>query len=86
MWYRISASKMEDTTRKVLETIATNLVRHHLLSLELNKPSDQDVAHGVSRIMKDIERQHGSITKAALSTKDVNLKPLVDASISKLKW
>lgn len=77
---------MEGTTRKALEGIATSLVRNHLLKTSLNKPREQDVILGVNRVMKEIEREHGSITKAALNSPDVSLKPIVESSIAKLKW
>ena len=86
MWYRLSVSTMEETTRKVMESLATNLVRNHLLKLSLNKPREQDVVLGVKRVMKEIERQHGSITNAALNSPEINLRPIVEASISKIKW
>ncbi len=86
MWYRLSTSVMEDTTRKAMESLATNLVRNHLLKLYLNKPQEQDVVLGVNRVMKDIEQQHGSITKAALNSPTISLKPIVEASISKIQW
>lgn len=86
MWYRLSVSTMEDTTRKVMESLATSLVRDLLLKNSLNKPREQDVVLGVKRVMKEIEREHGSVTKAALNSPDISLKPIVEASISKIKW
>lgn len=77
---------MEDTTRKVMESLATNLVRARIMKETLNKPSEDEVIHGVKRVMKDIEREHGSINRAALDSPDVSLKPVVEASISRIKW
>jgi len=86
MWYRFSALSMEESTRKILESLATTAVRKRLISSELIKPSEQDVTLGVRRVMKDIEREHGSITKAALSSPSANLKPIVDEIMTKIKW
>lgn len=86
MWYRLSITSMESTTRKVLESLATSLVREHLLKTALTKPREQDVILGVNRVMKEIEREHGSITKAALNSPEVSLRPIVQSSIAKIKW
>jgi hypothetical protein len=77
---------MEEGTRKIFKSLAENLVRNHLLSLSQNKPSDYQVMLGVNRVMKEIERQHGSVTKAALNSPTVSLKPIVDEIIAKFKW
>ena len=86
MWYRLSAVTIEDSTRKILKSLATSAVRNLLMSLELTKPNENDVMLGVQKVMKEIEREHGSVTKAALNSPSVSLKPIVDEAMTKIRW
>lgn len=87
MWYRSSSNmSIESVTRKTMETLASNLLRGKMLAEHMVKPSEDEIVRGVHRVMKEIERVHGSVTKAALASPEIALRPIVEAAIQHIKW
>ena len=86
MWYRFSETSISAATRKAIESIAISMVRGKLLSTNRVTPSDDKVKIYVNKIIKEIERKHGSLSRAALESPTVELKPVVEEAIATLKW
>lgn len=86
MWYRLSAQGYSQAVSKSFAMIAEALVRKRLFKLLGAEPGDAEVAAGVKRVIKDIEREHGPLHRAAVDSPDDSLRPVVEMAVHRLKW
>lgn len=86
MWYRFSAQGYSQAVAKSFRLVAEALVRRRLFKERGSEAGDNDVFVGVNRVMREIEREHGPLYKAAASSDDETIKPVVEAAVARLKW